>query len=715
MNSFFDRPRLLLRAAASMAIAGAWVGVGCYAQNHVIEPVDIAGMKRIESPKISPDGKKIAYSVVTPQTAGKPHDEHIWIVDADHPGSAQLFISGAGMDTAPAWSPDGQHLAFLSNRPNPMAKPGSPYHFMLAPGNYPADIPKDRIAPRQGEHPSAKNSESNDAAESGDNDKPMQLWEISLNGGEAEPLTYLPGNIRSFRWSHDGKHIAFIRTDTDAPAEHKRKESKDDREIMDGEYHFDRLWVYDVESRQARLLTRQDANIDTIDWSPDDTVILSRVSPTPRLDDYWRVSVVETFDGMTGAVRDVIEKNSGYLTPVYSPDGKQIAYSRFTEKRITDMHLVRDLATGRDIKLEDKLDGTLAELRWAAAHTLLVNAYVHAHTEAHLFDTSSLAVTPVKGLPLTALELDLSKDGDAISFLGETPTQPAEVSIVRNGSMQVLTTTNPQTAQWALGEQKEVEWKNPKDHRAVYGVLTLPPGYSQGKRYKTAIHLHGGPEEAFTVGFSADWYNYALLLASQGYVVLQPNYRGSAGQAIDFTEGNYRDWGGSDFADMMAGVDWLVKEGYADPDRMVIGGWSYGGFMTSWAVTHTDRFKAAMAGAAVTDIYSMAITTDIAPSYLDSYMGKFAASLDELDRHSPVRFAANCHTPVLVLHGQADARVPLAQGQEFYHALRFHGREAEMVTYPREPHIFHEQQHQIDSLTRELEWFARHLPPAESH
>jgi dipeptidyl aminopeptidase/acylaminoacyl peptidase len=591
-----------------------------------------------------------------------------------------------------------------------MASPGSPFSFTLAPGSYRDDIPRSLIkSVDTAQHGDKAPAEGNAAEGSGD-DKTTQLWWISLSGGEAEPLTNLPGNIRSFRWSHDGKHIAFIRTDADTPDERKRKQKKDDREIVDGEYHYDRLWIYDMESRQARLLTRIDANVDTIDWSPDDTSILSRVSPTPRIDDYWRVSVVEIFDAATGAVKEVVEKTSGYLTPTYSPDGKEIALSRFTEKRITDVHLVRVVATGKETKLEDKLDGTLAEVRWIAPGKLLVNAYVHAHTEAHTLDTQSMTVSEVSGLPLTALDLDVSNDGSAISFLGETPTQPVEVSIVRNGSAQVLTTTNPQTKEWALGEQKEVSWKNPKDHRTIYGVLTLPPGYVKGKRYKTAIHLHGGPEEAFTVGFSADWYNYALLLASQGYVVLQPNYRGSAGQAIDFTEGNYRDWGQGDFADMMAGVDWVVGEGYADPDRMVIAGWSYGGFMTSWAVTHTDRFKAAMAGAAVTDIFSMATTTDIAPSYLDSYMGKFAASVDELDKHSPVRFAAHCHTPVLVLHGGADVRVPLGQGQEFYHALRFNGVEAEMVTYPREAHIFHEQQHQIDSLTRELAWFASHLP-----
>jgi dipeptidyl aminopeptidase/acylaminoacyl peptidase len=692
----------------SALLAGTLMIATGNALSHMVQPADVAGMKRIEKPKISPDGSAVAYSVMTPVAAGKPHDEHIWIVNTDHPGSSRQFIAGSGADTSPAWSPDGHHLAFLSDRPNPMASNVSIYHFSLAPGDYPGDIPKDLIAPAQPAGNAPQQTKPVDG-ESGEEGKSMQLWWISLDGGEAEPLTNLPGGIRSFKWSHDGKHIAFVRTDTDTPAVRERKKKKDDRQIIDAEYHFDRLWIYDIESHQARLLTRQDANIDAIDWSPDDSSIVSRVSPTPRIDDYWRVSVVEIFDASNGTIRQVVEKDSGYQAPQYSPDGAMIAYSRSTDRHITVMHLLRILSTGRDIRLEDKLQGTIAEVQWMPGKKLLVGAYVNAHTETHVLDTGSLIVTAMQGMPPTASDLDVSHDGSTVAFLGETPTQPAEVSVVRDGKVQTLTSTNPQTKDWALGEEKEVQWTNSKDRRTIYGVLTLPPGYTKGKRYKTAIHIHGGPEEAFTVGFNANWYNYAVLLASQGYVVLQPNYRGSAGQGIDFTEANYRAWGMGDFEDVMAGVDWLISQGYTDPNQMVIAGWSYGGFMTSWAVTHTDRFKAAMAGAAVTDIYSMAVTSDIAPSFLDGYMGKYASSLDELDRHSPVRYAANCHTPVLVLHGEADTRVPTAQGLEFYHALRFHGREAAMVTYPREPHIFSEQQHQIDSLTRELDWFTRHL------
>lgn len=711
----------LMRRAHLFAVTGLFASTLAIAQKHVVQPADIAGMKRIETPKISPDGRLVAYTVVTPTPAGEPRNEHIWLVATDGSAPARLFVAGSGTDSAPAWSPDGRSIAFLSDRANPLASGGSPYHFSLAPGSYRADIPKELInrpltVSAQTSHPETPSQKDEQPLPpatppaSEEDNKGAQLWVIDLDGGEARPLTNMPGGIKAFKWSNDGKSIAFIRTDTDTPEESARKKKKDDREVVDGEYHYDRLWIYDIQNHQARLISRQDANVDAIDWSPDGSSIVARVSPTPRIDDYWRVSVVEVFSASSGSITQVIEKTSGYQEPVYSPDGKSIAYSRFTQKRVTDEHFVRNLATGKDIRLEDKLDGTVAEVRWVEGNRLLVNAYVHAHTEAHIFDPATLTATMLPGLTPTALDLDATKDGSTFAFLSETPSQPAEVSVWRGGGATLLTSTNPQTRDWALGDEREVQWTNPKDHRTIYGVLTLPPGYTPGKRYKTAIHIHGGPEEAFTVGFNANWYNYAVLLASQGYVVLQPNYRGSAGQHIDFTEANYQDAGNGDFADVMAGVDWLIQQGMADPERMVIAGWSYGGFMTSWAVTHTDRFKAAMAGAAVTDMFSMATTTDIAPSYLDALMGVYAHNYNDLDRHSPVRFAANCHTPTLVLHGGADVRVPLGQGQEFYYALRFLGREAAMVVYPREPHIFREPEHQIDSLTRELDWFTQHLP-----
>ena len=205
------------------------------------------------------------------------------------------------------------------------------------------------------------------------------------------------------------------------------------------------------------------------------------------------------------------------------------------------------------------------------------------------------------------------------------------------------------------------------------------------------------------------WYEWAQLLASHGYVVLAPNSRGSQGQGSAFQEANFKDWGGGDFQDVMDGVDMLVKERIADPNRLGIGGWSYGGFMTSWTITHTDKFKAAVVGAAVTDLYGMSTTTDIAPNFLNEFFGNFAANRELYNPHSPMRFIERCHTPVLVLHGAADDRVPPFQGAEFYKGLQLLGRESQLVLYPREPHIFTEREHEIDSLRRIIDWFDSHL------
>jgi dipeptidyl aminopeptidase/acylaminoacyl peptidase len=660
----------------------------------IVDPSDIANIKQVSDPQISPDGKSVAYLVTTPVDAGKHKDSHIWLVRLSGTGKAAPFTMGAGADLSPRWSPDGGQIAFLSDRKNPLSDTkSSPFQFSIADAASRPDLATEEDRKPQDE-----------------SDPGMQLWVISTQGGEATPLTDIPGGIKSFKWAPDGKSIAFVRRDTDTKAEREQKKKKNDQIAVNRDYKFDRLWSYDLASHEARVVTAAAVNVDDFDWSADGTRFLARVSPTPLINDYWRISKIVLLDAKSGATVKTIEEHAGYMQPRWSPDGRRVAFSRKTPKGNADIHVVYDLADGQQFTVEDHFPGTIRQLFWAPdSKSVLAQAVQGAHTLLIRVDATTGAVAPLAGTEGSEGAVTLSGDGATFAYLQESMRQAPEVWVNENGATRELTRTNPQVEGWKLGAEREVQWKSSKDGKTVFGVVLLPPEYQQGKRYPTIVHVHGGPEEAWATGWHGTWYDYGAMLASHGYVVLLPNPRGSDGQGPGFAEANYQDWGGGDYQDVMDGVDYLIAQGIADPGRLAVGGWSFGGFMTSWVVTHTDRFKAGMVGAGVTDLSSMATTTDISPSFQDGYFGPFAESRKLYDAHSPVRFIDQCHTPVLVLHGEADPRVPISQGEEFYNGLRFLGRDVAMVRYPREPHIFTEREHQIDSLGRILAWYESHL------
>ncbi|TAN21846.1 MAG: S9 family peptidase [Acidobacteria bacterium] len=682
-----------MKVALGLALAvGLTTLAGAQAQ-HAISPAELMSMTNLSDPQLSPNGGMVAYVRDVPSGKCAGQNSQIWLVPSDGSVAPRAFILGGSSNTSPEWAPDGRTIAFLSNRELPPLSLS--FRFRVAGSESGQDLASETESTR---------------SRSCRQPQPSQIWTISIQGGDALPLTAIAGGVSGFRWSPDGKQIAFVRNDRPDAKTTAARHAGNDQTVEDEHYLFSRLWIFDLETHSAHLLTKEAGSIYSFAWSPDGSQILARTSPTTHYNDRWYISKLALIDVHTGAEKMLVAHAGG--GPVsWSPDGHTILYSMRLPHGIAELPAVRDLATGATRMIGANYPATIGDLHWEPNGQELLGMAIQGSSNVFLkVNAKTGAITPVSGAA-GGEEFSLSKDGRKVAFVCATPSDPGDICVAANGREQVLTKANPQVKQWLLPNTRQIQWKSTLDGTRIYGVLLLPPGYRTGQRYPTVVWVHGGPEEAYVTDFHGSWYDWMVMLASHGYVVLLPNPRGSDGQGPAFADANYQKWGDGDFQDIMDGVTQLEKQGIADPARLGIGGWSYGGYMTAWTITHTDRFKVAMMGAGISDLVSAATTSDIAPSYWSNYWGQIVGAEDLLYRHSPERYLANCHTPVLIVVGGADARVTAAQSYEFYHGLQDLGRHPVMVVYPREHHIFQERPHRIDSLTRMLNWYESHLRP----
>jgi dienelactone hydrolase len=541
-----------------------------------------------------------------------------------------------------------------------------------------------------------------------------QVYRIAIKGGEAEQLTNFKGSLGDYRVSPDGKRVAFTGYEPPADLEKAKKEKRDFKVLDSAPENFALYAIPANEDaggkRAQKKIFENKYHVGAFDWSPDSRSLAFDHTPTPLADE-WPKSGVAEVDVEAGTVT---ERAPGE-DPRYSPDGKYLAFTAHAmpARWAFQTHVV--LMT-REGGAQRSLPATFDEqpelVGWKADSKGVV-------IEEHKRTRAVLYLMPVDGPVVPIYEPEsgvigsaaMNASGTYAGFAYETANTAPEAycySVSDRKAVQV-SRANTDLPKPPLGETKVISWKG-KDGLAIEGLLTYPAGYESGKKYPLILNIHGGPTGVFGETFIGRSGLYPIAaFAARGYAVLRPNPRGSGGYGKEFRFANMADWGGMDYWDDMAGVDQVVAMGVADPERLGIMGWSYGGFMTSWAITQTNRFKAAAVGAGVTDLWSFTGTADI-PGFLPDYFGGEPwDQFENFSKHSAMTYVKNVKTPTLILHGEADVRVPTSQGYEFYNALKREQVPVKMVVYPRQPHGPNEPKFVMDIAQRNLDWMDQYV------
>ncbi|MBI3865684.1 MAG: S9 family peptidase [Planctomycetia bacterium] len=625
--------------------------------------------KTVAEPAVSPDGKRVAFAVSTPVMEGE-RSEWLSQVYVSSPGAARpaQLTRGDKSATNPSWSPDGQWIAFLTPRAGPKAN----------------------------------------------------LWRIPINGGEAEQLTDEKGGITAFQWSPDGQQIAFLMTDAKTDAEEKAEREKRDAFVVNENHKRSRLHIVAVApngegKHPVRRLTGGDLHVGGLlggrnfDWSPDGTRIAFTHQPTPLVDD-WQKTDISIVEVTTARVTPLVSTPAAETQPVFSPDGRLIAYTA-SETPPQWAFASRVFVVKPDGKepraLAETYDLKPALVGWSKAGDSVLISEVQR--TIHRFSTLPLDGSPqidISPAGLMVFQPATNSTHTHVGFISEAPDRAPEVFV------SPLASFKPQDAgivqelpNAPIGKTTAITWRS-SDAREIEGLLTLPPGHQPGEKAPLLVIVHGGPTGVFVQSCIVGRSPYPVaVFASKGYAVLRCNVRGSSGYGKEFRYSNYNDWGGGDYRDIMSGVDTLVEQGIADPERLGIMGWSYGGYMTSWIITQTKRFKAASVGAGVTNLMSFTGTADISDFIPDYMGGEYWEQFDRWQAHSAMFQIKGVSTPTLIQHGDKDVRVPISQGYELHNALKRQGVPVKMVVYPRQPHGLQEPKMQLDAMHRNVEWF----------
>ena len=646
---------------------------------------DLDGLKIVSDPQISPGGADVAFVLAT-QDGDEPKST-IWAIST-HGGEPRQLTARPGSDTSPRWSPDGRTLAFLSDRGKPEADV------------YVDDWQIKTLT-------AAKES---------------QIYLLPSDGGEAVQLTSIrggvlsPRNLDPFAWSSDGRGIAFLNTDQLTDEEKRRVEEKNDPIEFEQRPKYTRLYIVEVETGEVRCVSPEGLQVWEFSWSQGNEEFAVVSSDLPFEGSWFTTCRLVAFSSQGERLRTLHESRRQVAMPTWSPDGKQVAFlsSNYSDRGNVDGGVFVVSSEG----------GAAREL--SAGHKASARYLVWSDDASRLLTTATeqggmaLAEIDVSTGERRSLWHELASISDASSFdrtgeifsvTREDSSTPMDIWLVRREADGLkwtqLTRTNPQAAEFEIGTTESVRWRS-TDGIEIQGFLTRPIGASDKGPYPLMVTPHGGPTSGVTphYGLGGPWYE----LIAKGIAVFSPNFRGSVGFGLEFAEANVGDMGGMDWQDVNSGIDYLVEQGIADPERIGIGGGSYGGYMSAWAITQSTRFKAAVPRAGIYDWRAFH-----GKSYLNGWeVVHYGGTepwdvLDVWERFSPINYVRSVETPTLILHGELDLSCPVEGAYAFYRALKELGVETELVVYPRAGHGINERTHKLDQKSRSTKWLLDRL------
>ncbi len=606
---------------------------------------DLAAAHQFSDIAISPDGSRAA-----------------WVADA----KSDIYIKTLGSNAAPveagpghqiAWSPDSSRIAFLGE------------------------------------------------------DK--QLYTVAAKGGRAKRLTSLTGFITDPRWSPDGSKIAILFAENAPGGGGPLEAEPAETGVIGGTIHNQRLTIIDATSGAVKQVSPADLNIYEYDWSPDGKTFALSAAPGPG-DNNWWIARLYTMPAGSGQMTEIFKPETQIAMPRWSPDGSSIAFIQglMSDEGFTGGDVFTIPATGGSaVNRTPNRKTSVSSIAWTGPQKILMTEFTGGSSAITTLDIQS-------GQTERLLHADenlhaggnfgnfsLARDGKTAAAVRSDWQHPPEVWAGPIGDWKRITNENASHhAPW--GQAKNVEWTN--EGFSVQGWLLYPRDFDASKKYGMIVSPHGGPASALTPHWPGVQFDPSIL-AALGYFVFFPNPRGSYGQGEAFTRGNVKDFGYGDLRDTMAGIDAVLKMAPVDPNRLGITGWSYGGYMTMWTVTQTNRFKAAVAGAGIANWQSYYGENSI-DEWMIPYFG--ASVYDDpkvYEKSAPITFIKQVKTPTLVVVGERDGECPAPQSYEFWHALKDRGVPTELVVYEGEGHMFRKPDHKRDVIERTLAWFEKYL------